>query len=345
MIKLNEITKKVFIVAELSANHAGSLKIAIETIKAAKKAGADAIKLQTYTADTITIDSKKKDFIISAGSIWDGQNYYNLYENAHTPWKWHKQLYHVANEEGLICFSSPFDQTAVDFLEKLNNPIYKIASFEITDIPLIKYIASTGKPIILSTGIADFNDIELALKTIRDQNNNQIALLKCTSAYPAPIEEANLSMIGELRDKFEVIIGLSDHTLGINCPIVATSLGAKIIEKHFILDKSIVTPDSSFSLDKNEFKKMVKCVREAETSLGKIDYNLTDKQIEGKAFSRSLYVVNDIKKGELFTKKNIKSIRPGFGLHPKYLIKILGKKAIIDIKRGERLKHAHYKTT
>ena len=242
-------------------------------------------------------------------------------------------------------FFFSFDHTAVDFLEKLNNPIYKIASFEITDIPLIKYIASTGKPIILSTGIADFNDIELALKTIRDQNNNQIALLKCTSAYPAPIEEANLSMIGELRDKFEVIIGLSDHTLGINCPIVATSLGAKIIEKHFILDKSIVTPDSSFSLDKNEFKKMVKCVREAETSLGKIDYNLTDKQIEGKAFSRSLYVVNDIKKGELFTKKNIKSIRPGFGLHPKYLIKILGKKAIIDIKRGERLKHAHYKTT
>ncbi len=345
MIKLNDITKKVFIVAELSANHNGSIKIAIDTIKAAKIAGADAIKFQTYTADTMTINSTKNDFVINSDSIWDGQNFYSLYKKAHTPWKWHEELFRVSREEGLICFSTPFDKTSVDFLEKLNNPIYKIASFEITDIPLIKYIASKGKPIILSTGIADYQDIELALKTIRNENNNDIALLKCTSAYPAPINEVNLAVISDYKKRFNVITGLSDHTLGINCPIVATSLGAKIIEKHIILDKSIKTPDSSFSLDKDEFKEMVKCVREAEMSLGKIDYNLTDKQINGKDFSRSLYVIKDIKKGELFTEKNIKSIRPGFGLHPKYLFQILGKKAIEDIKRGERLKHIHYKTT
>ena len=222
----------IFIIAELSANHNGSLETAIETIKAAKRAGADAIKLQTYTADTITIDSKNEDFIINNGSIWDGQNFYSLYKQAHTPWEWHKELFKVAHDENLICFSSPFDFTAVDFLEELKVPPYKIASFEITDIPLIDYIASKEKPIILSTGIANQDDITLAIETIRNRGNNDIALLKCTPSYPSPIEESNLIMIKDFKERFNVIPGLSDHTLGIIAPIVAVSQGAKIIEKH-----------------------------------------------------------------------------------------------------------------
>ena len=328
---------KVFIVAELSANHNGSLDTAIETIKAAASAGADAIKLQTYTAETMTINSLKKDFIINNDSIWDGQNYYNLYEKAFTPWEWHSKLFKVAKNEGLVCFSTPFDKTAVDFLENLENPIYKIASFEITDIPLIKYIASKGKPIILSTGIAEERDIKLALETIRKENNNQIFLLKCTSSYPAPIEEANLIKFKDYEKKFDVKVGLSDHTLGITAPIVATSLGAKIIEKHFILSKNIGGPDASFSLDKSEFAKMVNAVREAEMALGKITYDLTERQIKGKGFSRSLYAIKDIDSGEIFNDKNVKSIRPGFGLHPKYFDQIMGKKSKVQIKRGDRI--------
>jgi pseudaminic acid synthase len=330
-------SNKVFIVAELSANHNGSLDTAIETIKAAASAGADAIKLQTYTADTMTINSSKKDFIINNGSIWDGQNYYNLYEKAFTPWEWHSKLFKVAKNEGLECFSTPFDKTAVDFLEDLENPIYKIASFEITDIPLIKYIASKGKPIILSTGIAEERDIELALETIRKENNNHIFLLKCTSSYPAPIEEANLNTLKDYEKKFDVKVGLSDHTLGIIAPIVATSLGAKIIEKHFILNKKIGGPDASFSLDKSEFSKMVKAVREAEMALGEVSYDLTDRQVKGKGFSRSLYAIKEIKSGEIFNDKNIKSIRPGFGLHPKYFDQIMGKKSKVQIQRGDRI--------
>ena len=330
--------KNVFIIAELSANHNGSLETAIKTIKAAKRAGADAIKLQTYTADTLTIDSKKEDFIINNGSIWDGKNFYELYKEAHTPWEWHPKLFEVAKAEGLVCFSSPFDITAVDFLESLNVPLYKIASFEITDIPLIEYVASKGKPIILSTGIASIEDIELALETIRKQGNNEIALLKCTSSYPAPIEEANLAMIQDLSKRFDVVSGLSDHTLGITTPIVATALGAKIIEKHFILDRAIGGPDASFSLDEKEFTRMVEAVRSAEKLIGEVNYNLTDKQIAGRAFSRSLYVVKDIEKGERFTSENIRSIRPGFGLHPKYYKSILGKVAKQSFKSGDRFK-------
>lgn len=330
--------KNVFIIAELSANHNGSLETAIKTIKAAKRAGADAIKLQTYTADTLTIDSKKEDFIINNGSIWDGKNFYELYKEAHTPWEWHPKLFEVAKAEGLVCFSSPFDITAVDFLENLNVPLYKIASFEITDIPLIEYVASKGKPIILSTGIASIEDIELALETIRKQGNNEIALLKCTSSYPAPIEEANLAMIQDLSKRFDVVSGLSDHTLGITAPIVATALGAKIIEKHFILDRAIGGPDASFSLDEKEFTRMVEAVRFAEKLIGEVNYNLTDKQIAGRAFSKSLYVVKDIEKGERFTSENIRSIRPGFGLHPKYYKSILGKVAKQSFKSGDRFK-------
>lgn len=326
----------VFIIAELSANHNGSLDTAIETIKAAKRAGADAIKLQTYTADTMTIDCNKEDFIIN-GTIWDGRNLYELYQEAYTPWEWHQELFKEAEKQGLICFSSPFDKSAVDFLEELNVPAYKIASFEITDIPLIEYIASKGKPVILSTGIATIEDIELALDACRRMGNNDIALLKCTSSYPAPIEEANMVMVKDLQERFDVIPGLSDHTIGSTVPIVATCLGAKIIEKHFILDRSIGGPDASFSMNEQEFTDMVKAVREAEKAIGVVDYTLTEKQKKGKDFSRSLYVVKDIKEGEVITEENVRSIRPGFGLHPKYFKEILGKQVKKNLDKGSRV--------
>jgi pseudaminic acid synthase len=329
--------EQVLIIAELSANHNRSLDVAIDTIRAAKRAGADAIKLQTYTADTLTIDSEKSDFIINNGSIWDGRNLYELYQEAFTPWEWHARLFEVAKEEGLVCFSSPFDKTAVDFLEELDVPCYKIASFEITDIPLIEYVASKRKPIILSTGIATLEDIELALKTIRNVGDNEIALLKCTSSYPAPLEEANLTMIQDFKNRFGVISGLSDHTLGSTAAVVATCLGAKVIEKHFILDRSIGGPDASFSLDEKEFTQMVQEVRCAEKAIGKVSYELTEKQQAGKVFSRSLYVVQNVKKGEHFTEENIRSIRPGFGLHPRYYNEIIGTKANQDFETGDRL--------
>lgn len=326
---------KVFIIAELSANHNGSLDTALETIRAAKRAGADCIKLQTYTADTLTIDSDKEDFLIK-GTIWEGKNYYQLYQEAYTPWEWHQALFEEAKNQGLICFSSPFDTTAVDFLESLNVPAYKIASFEITDVPLIEYVASKGKPIILSTGIAEIEDIELAIDACKRMGNHDIALLKCTSSYPAPIEEANMIMVQDLATRFGVISGLSDHTMGATVPVVATCFGAKIIEKHFILDREIGGPDASFSMNEEEFTAMVKAIREAEKAIGVVDYTLTEKQAKGKDFSRSLYVVQDIKAGEIITKENVRSIRPGFGLHPKYYNEILGKKAIVDIEKGSR---------
>jgi pseudaminic acid synthase len=325
----------VFIIAELSANHNGSMDVAIETIRAAKRAGADCIKLQTYTADTMTIACDKEDFKIN-GTIWEGKNLHKLYQEAYTPWEWHQQLFDAAKAEGLICFSSPFDKTAVDFLESLNTPAYKIASFEITDIPLIEYVASKGKPIILSTGIATTEDIELALDACRSMGNNDIALLKCTSSYPAPIEEANMCMVKDLAERFGVIAGLSDHTIGTTVPVVATCFGAKIIEKHFILDRAIGGPDASFSMNEAEFTAMVKAVRETELAIGKVDYTLTDKQSKGRDFSRSLYITEDVKKGEVFTEANVRSIRPGFGLHPKYLPRVLGKKAAADLEKGTR---------
>lgn len=328
-------SSSVFIIAELSANHNGSIETAIETIKAAKRAGADCIKLQTYTADTLTIDSNEDDFIIK-GTIWEGKNYYQLYQEAYTPWEWHEQLFKVAEEEGLICFSSPFDKTAVDFLEALNVPAYKIASFEITDIPLIQYVASKGKPIIISTGIAELSDIELAVEACKQVGNYDIALLKCTSSYPAPINEANMIMVKDLAERFNVISGLSDHTMGSTVPIVATALGAKIIEKHFILDRSIGGPDASFSMNEIEFTEMVKAIREAESAVGEVNYTLTDKQKKGKDFSRSLYVVKNIKAGEIITEENVRSVRPGFGLHPKYYYDILNKKVNRNVYKGTR---------
>lgn len=328
---------KILVVAELSANHQGSLDIAIETIKEAKRCGADAVKLQTYTADTMTINSGLPDFTINNNSIWDGQNFYSLYEKAHTPWEWHKKLFEVAKKEGLICFSTPFDRSSVDFLEELNNPIYKIASFEITDLDLIEYVSSKGKPVILSTGIAEKKDIEIAVKTIRSTGNNNITILKCTSSYPSSLEDSNLSMITQIKKDFKVDVGISDHTTGIIAPVVAVAHGAKIIEKHFILDRNQGGPDSSFSLEPNEFCEMVSAVRAAELSIGKKDYVLTEKQMSGKAFSRSLYIVENVKKGDIITRKNIRSIRPGFGMSPTYLKSILGKKFASNFSRGTRL--------
>jgi pseudaminic acid synthase len=333
----------VFIIAELSANHNGSIKTAIETVRAAKRAGANCIKLQTFTADTITLDSKNKDFKINQGTLWDGQYLHDLYKSTHLPWAWHKQLMQVAKDEGLICFSSPFDPSSVDFLETLNVPAYKIASFEITDIPLIELVASKGKPVIISTGIAEEKDIELALDACIRMRNNDIALLKCTSSYPAPIDEANMCMVKDLANRFNVISGLSDHTMGNTVPVVATCFGAKIIEKHFILDRSIGGADASFSMNESEFTEMVKAVREAESAIGIVDYNLTEKQIKGKDFSRSLYVVKDVKAGDVITEQNIKSIRPGFGMHPKYYNEVLGKEFLKNYKKGTRLNFKQFK--
>ena len=333
----------VFIIAELSANHNGSIQTAVETIRAAKRAGANAIKLQTYRPDTITLDSHQKDFLIDDNSIWRGQNLYDLYKKAYTPWEWHPKLFEVAKEEGLICFSSPFDLTAVDLLEELNNPIYKIASFEITDIPLIRYVASKGKPIIISTGIATDKDIKLALKACKDEGNKRVALLKCTSSYPAKIEEANLMMIKDFTRRYKVVSGLSDHTLGIVAPVVAVTQGAKIIEKHFILEKSIGGPDASFSLDEKEFRKMVEAVRESELAIGEIDYSLSEKQKSARNYSRSLYVSEDVKKGDIVTESNIKSVRPGYGMHPKHLPNILGKIFTKDCRIGTRVDEKIFK--
>lgn len=328
-------SNKTFIIAELSANHTGDLKIAENTIRAAKRAGADAIKLQTYTADTITLDSDKNDFIIK-GTIWEGRKLYELYKEAYTPWEWHKDLFRIAKEEGLVCFSSPFDNSAVDFLETLQCPIYKIASFEITDIPLIEYAASKGKPMIISTGIAEFGDIELAVETCRKVGNKDITLLKCTSSYPAPIDEANLSMMKQYEKDFDVKVGLSDHTLGTTLPIVATALGATVIEKHFILDKELGGPDASFSLDEKEFSEMVSAVRDAEKSLGTTSYQLTKKQRDARQFARSLYIAEDINSGDTFTHKNLRSVRPGFGTHPKHLYEYIGTKSSKNWEKGDR---------
>lgn len=334
-----DLTKnRTYIIAELSANHNGNLQNALDTIKAAKEIGADCIKLQTYTADTITLDSDKKDFMIDGGTLWDGKKLYDLYKEAYTPWEWHPELFEYAREIGIDIFSSPFDKTAVDFLEQLNPSAYKIASFEITDYELIRYTASKGKPIIISTGIANIDEIQDAVDICKAEGNNDIILLKCTSAYPAALEDANLMTIPNLAETFGVISGFSDHTLGTTAPVVAVTLGAKVIEKHFILDKSIGGPDADFSLDKKEFSEMIQAVRDAEKLLGKIDYSMTEKRKQSRRFSRSLYVAKDIKEGELFTEENIRSVRPGYGMHPKYLNEILDKKADKNYEFGDPLK-------
>ncbi len=332
-----DLINGVYIIAELSANHNGSLKVAKESIKVAKEIGANAIKLQTYTADTMTLNCGKDDFMVNGGTLWDGKSLYDLYEKVHTPWKWHEELFNFAREVGIDIFSTPFDKTAVDFLEKFNPCAYKIASFEITDYELIRYTASKGKPIIISTGVATIQEIQDVVDICRQEGNNDIILLKCTSAYPAHLDDANLSMIPNLAQTFGVVSGFSDHTIGSTAAIVAVSLGAKVIEKHFILDKAIGGPDAEFSADKQEFAKYVKDIRDAEKLLGKIDYSLNESRKNNRRFSRSLYVAKDIKKGEIFTEENIRSVRPGYGMHPKYLKDVLGRKASKNIAYGSQL--------
>ncbi len=331
------LRNRVFIVAEVSANHRQDINLAKDTIYAIKESGADAVKLQTYTPDTMTINSNNDDFIIKQGTLWDGKTFYELYKEAYTPWEWHYELKELAEKLGLIFFSTPFDKSAVDFLEKLDVPAYKVASPEILDIPLIEYIASKGKPVIISTGIATLGDIEEAVNACKRMGNDQIILLKCVSAYPTPLEEVNLKTIPNMAETFGCIVGISDHTLGISVPIAAVALGARLIEKHFILSKDIDSPDKEFSLTPGEFKEMVKAVREVEKALGKVSYELTDGMKKSREFARSLYVVRDMKKGEVFTEQNVRSIRPGYGLHPKYLKDVLGRKAKKDIKKGTPL--------
>ena len=327
-----------FIIAEISGNHLQDFELAKKTIQAAHEAGVDAVKLQTYTPDTITIDCDNEYFQITQGTIWDGITLYQLYEKAFTPWEWQPQLKKYAEDLGLICFSSPFDITAVDFLETLDVQAYKVASFEITDIPLIEYIATKNKPMIISTGIATPDDIEDAIKACRKSGNDDTILLKCTSAYPTPLNEVNLRTMPDMAIKFDTLVGLSDHTLSISVPIAAIALGACCVEKHLILDRSLGGPDAAFSLEPLEFKKMVEAIRDVEEALGEVNYSLTEHAKKSREHSRSLFVTEDMKKGEVFSSKNVRSIRPGHGLPPKHLKEVIGKKAKMDIERGTPLK-------
>lgn len=328
----------VLIVAELSGNHLQDFDLAVSTVKKMKSAGADAVKLQTYTADTMTLESPKEFFKIQHGTLWDGKTLHSLYHEAHTPWEWQPKIKKLAEKLGLIFFSSPFDSSAVDFLETMEVPAYKVASFEITDIPLIELIASKGKPVFISTGIAEGDEIQEAVNACRRIGNDQIILLKCTSAYPSPIEELNLRTIPDLETRFGVMAGLSDHSLGVSVPAASVALGAKTIEKHFILDRKLGGPDAAFSLEPAEFRRMVDSVREVEKALGKINYELTDHAKKSRIFTRSLFVVEDMKAGESFTDKKIKSIRPFHGLPPKCLPELLHRRARRSIKKGTPLK-------
>lgn len=324
-----------FIIAEMSANHNHNKQIALDTIKAAKETGADAVKIQTYTADTITLNCENEYFQINQGTLWDGTTLYKLYQQAYTPWEWHQELFDYAKELNIPIFSTPFDKTAVDFLEDLNNPIMKIASFELVDIPLIEYAASKGRPMIMSTGIATLDEIQDAVDACRKVGNNDITLLKCTSSYPAPLSEANLMTIPDMAKRFDCKVGLSDHTIGDVGACTAVALGASVIEKHFIIDRSIGGPDSAFSMNKEEFTQMVKRIRQTEECLGIVSYELSEKMKNNRKWARSLFACADIKKGEIFTEKNIRSVRPGDGCSPKYLPELLGKESDRDYKFGE----------
>ncbi len=323
-----------FIIAEMSANHNMDYGRAVEIIRQAKQAGADAVKIQTYTADTITIDSDKSWFQITQGTLWDGVTLHKLYETAYTPWEWQPKLKEEAEKLGLVFFSSPFDPSAVDFLEELEVPCYKIASFELNDIPLLKKIAGLGKPMIMATGIAYEKDIRLALDTCLEAGNDQLILLKCTSAYPAPYDAVNLKMIPALAEKFHCITGLSDHTMGSAVAIGAAAMGAHVIEKHMTLRRSDGGADSAFSMEPEEFRKMCEGIRIVEQAIGKETYELSEKQEKEREHSRSLFVTEDMKAGEVFTEKNMRSIRPGYGLHTRYFEEILGKRALRPLEKG-----------
>jgi pseudaminic acid synthase len=327
----------VYVVAELSANHNQDYDQAVRIIHAAKQAGADAVKLQTYTPETITIRSQRDEFRIGGGTLWDGRTLYDLYAEAYTPWDWQPKLKRVADELGLHLFSSPFDATAVDFLEKMDVPAYKLASFELVDIPLIQKMAGTGKPLIISTGMATVEEIEEALQAARQAGATQMALLKCTSAYPAAPEEMNLRTIPELSSRFGLPVGLSDHTMGIAAAVAAVALGACIIEKHLTLSRSLKGPDSAFSLEPQEFKSMVEAVRVTEKALGEVRFGPSLHETNSRIFRRSLFAVEDMKRGEMFSAANVRSIRPGHGLHTRHLAEILGRRAARDIERGTPL--------
>ena len=328
---------RTYIIAEMSANHNMNYERAVEILHAAKDSGADAIKIQTYTADTITLDCDDSYFQISQGTLWDGMTLHKLYEKAYTPWEWQAKLQKVANDIGLDFFSSPFDFSSVVFLEKMNVPAYKIASFEITDIPLIRKVARIGKPVIISTGIATLADIELAMKTCKEEGNDNIVLLKCCSAYPTPYEDINLRTMVNLRETFNCIVGLSDHTKGDTVAVASVAMGAKVVEKHLTLSRADGGVDSAFSMEPEEFKKMVESIRIVEKAMGQVTYELTEKQKGEREHARSLFIAKDMKAGDILDENNIRSVRPGYGLHTKYYDELLGKKIKRDVKLGTPL--------
>jgi len=332
-----EPCRSVYVIAELSGNHNQNFDDAAKLVHAAKEAGADAVKLQTYTPDTITIRSDQPQFRIGGGTIWDGETLYDLYAKAYTPWEWQPKLKEVADGLGMDLFSTPFDFTAIDWLEAMRVPAYKIASFELTDVGLIRRVAATGKPIIMSTGMATLAEIEEAVAAARSAGAAQLALLKCTSAYPSPPEEMNLLTIQHLSQAFGVPAGLSDHTLTISVPVTAVTLGACIVEKHLTLSRSVPGPDSAFSLEPHEFKAMVEAVRCAQSSMGAVHYGPSPDEEKSRIFRRSLFVVEDVKCGELFSCANVRSIRPAHGLHPRHLDEVIGRCAARDIERGTPL--------
>ncbi|MGJ8697650.1 MAG: pseudaminic acid synthase [Verrucomicrobiaceae bacterium] len=331
-----------YIIAEISANHNGSLDNALDIVRLAAEAGADAVKIQTYTADTMTLDSDADPFIVKGGTLWDGQKLYDLYAQAHTPWDWHQAIFDKAKEHGLDCFSTPFDATAVDFLEQFDPPYHKVASFELTDHPLLQKIASTGRNVIMSTGMSTLEEIEESVAILQDNGCPEITLLKCTSSYPAPPEEANLSRIADMARRFGVRTGLSDHTMGATVPIAAVALGAQVIEKHFCRSRNEPGPDSAFSMEPQEFREMVDAIRIAEKAIGTADYTLTAAEEKSLRFRRSLFASQDIAQGEELTAQNVRVIRPGDGLAPKHLPAVLGKHAAQPIPRGTPLDWAHF---
>ncbi len=333
-------TNKPFIIAEMSGNHNQSLDKALQIVEAAAQAGVDALKLQTYTADTLTI--KGAYIITDKKSLWYGRDLYDLYQEAHTPWEWHKTIFEHATAKGILCFSTPFDETAVDFLEELGNPIYKIASFEINHIPLLKYIAKTGKPVIMSTGASTLAEIEEAVNTLRENGCTDLTLLKCTSTYPATPENTNLLTIPHLKQLFDCNVGLSDHTLGIGVAVASIALGATVIEKHFCLSRAEGGVDSAFSLEPQEMKMLVEEANRAYLAMGKVSYGILEAEKNSRIFKRSLYVAEDMRKGDIFNENNLRCIRPSFGLHSRYYKEILGKEAVCDLKKGTPMERSFF---
>ena len=324
-----------FIIAEMSGNHNGSLERALEIVDAVTDSGVDALKLQTYTADTMTLDSRGKGFVIdNSDSLWAGESLYELYEKAHTPWEWHKPIYDRCRELGIICFSTPFDLTAVDFLEELDNPIYKIASFENNDLQLLERVARIGKPVVMSTGLTTLESLTLAVETLRNAGCDDLTLLKCTSSYPSTPESSNLLTMQDMKDRFNCKVGLSDHTMGIGAAVASVALGGTVIEKHFTLSRAEGGVDAAFSIEPEEMKQLVKEVKNASLALGEIDYSINDQEKGSLCFKRSLYFVKDMQAGEVITEDSIRSIRPRFGLNPKYFKDVIGSKLRVSIKCG-----------